>query len=130
MKLFGNTKRPVPVRPVPDEEGPLPTFPDPEIVTQFDLTDKEFTESLKILLDGEDLKSEEQLKAEPPKEMGKPINTDYHLATDPFRGTTVVMDESDEKSSGMSGRIKGTLLLLSSAVILVLVLFGVYVNLV
>lgn len=130
MKLFGNAKKPEAQAVLPDLTGPLPSFPDPEAAVEFDLSDKEFEDSLKLLLDGEDLESSEQLQAEPPKEMGEAINTDYHLASDPIRGTKVVFEDEEPKKHEISGTVKGILLLLLSVAIFAFVAYSVYINLI
>lgn len=130
MKLFGNTS-PDKRRNAPEEE-PLPSIPAPEEMAEFELSGKDFEEKLKLLLDGEKLTSAEQLTAQPPTKMEQPVNTDYHIVHDPIRGTKVrYEDESEEdEEGGISGTLKGALLLLVSFIILVLVIFGVYLNLV
>lgn len=129
MKLFGNSSKPQGMR--TEQTGPIPQMALPESEAEFDLSGKDFEARLNMLLDGEELNSPSQLQAEPPKEMGKPINTDYHITKGPIRGTKVRFDddEDDEDSSAMSGWLKGTLLLIASMIIFVLVVFGVYINL-
>lgn len=129
MKLFGNKRAPSRDRKPTDETGTLPTFASPEAMPEFDISGKSFDEELDLLLDGERLQSPAQLDVEPPKEMGRPINTDYHIRQDPIRGTTVHFDDDEEDTAQLSGWLKGTLLLIASMIILVLVVFGVYMNL-
>ncbi len=130
MKLFGNSSKPQGIKAA--QTGPLPQMAAPEDHAEFDLSGKDFETRLNLLLDGEKLDSPNQLQAEPPKEMGKPINTDYHITQDPMRGTKVKFDddeEEDEDGTAMSGWLKGTLLLIASMIVFVLVVFGVYINL-
>lgn len=130
MKLFGNTSKPQGLK-LSDTE-PIPQLALPEDHAEFDLSGKDFESQLNMLLDGEKLDSPTQLQAEPPKEMGKPINTDYHITQDPIRGTKVRFDdeeEEEEDGSSMSGWLKGTLLLIASMIVFVLVVFGAYINL-
>lgn len=134
MKLFGNSKRPNNVRTSMRESEDTPQLPTEERSEEFDLSGKDFEDKLKMLLDGEALSSAEQLKAEPPKKMDEPVNTDYHVAYTPSRKAKVIVNEADEAEDEaplqMAGWLKGTLLLLASLVIFVLVVFGVYVNLI
>ncbi len=130
MKLFGNSSKPQGLK--TEQTGPIPQMARPEEQSEFDLSGKDFETRLNMLLDGEELSSPNQLQAEPPKEMGKPINTDYHITQDPIRGTKVRFDEDeeeDEDGAAMSGWLKGTLLLIASMIVFVLVVFGVYINL-
>ena len=129
MKLFGNKRTPKNSAKSNDETGALPSFPAPEALPEFDISGKKFDEELDLMLDGERLETPHQLEAEPPKEMGRPINTDYHIRQDPIRGTTVHFDDDTEDTAQLSGWLKGTLLLIASMIILVLVVFGVYMNL-
>lgn len=130
MKLFGNSSKPQGLKTA--QTGTIPQMALPEDEAKFDLSGKDFETRLNMLLDGEELSSPKQLQAEPPKEMGKPINTDYHITQDPIRGTKVRFDDEDdedEESASMSGWLKGTLLLIASMIVFVLVVFGVYINL-
>lgn len=129
MKLFGNSKGAKWSK--MEETAELPQMATEDQITEFDLTGENFDKKLELLLDGKKLESTSQLVAEPPKEMGKPVNTDYHLVKDPIRGTKVRYDdeEEEEDSAGMAGWLKGVLLLLASLIILVLVIFAVYMNL-
>lgn len=132
MKMFGNNKGAKWAR--EDETGELPQFPTSEQLPEFDLNDEEFTRKLELLLDGEKLESAQQLHVEPPKEMAKPVNTDYHLVKDPIRGTRAHYDrdeedDDDEEVGSMPGWLKGVLLLLASLIVLALVIFAVKMNL-
>lgn len=89
-------------------------------------SDRELDASLKLVLENE----EKELPVRPAKEQAKPelIYRRHDLqkneADDP------VDDEPEEINSSMPGWLKGTLLMLSSAILFVLILFGVYMNLV
>lgn len=129
MKLFGNSSKSHNLK--KKETGPIPQIALPEEHAEFDLSGKDFETRLNMLLDGEELSSPSQLQAEAPKEMGKPINTDYHITKDPIRGTKVRFDDEEDADDGasMSGWLKGTLLLIASMIVFVLVVCGVYINL-
>lgn len=92
--------------------------------------DKELDSALKLVLDNHEIDSGSQLPVYPAKESAAPVVTYRHQKMQSNENTASEDDDSEEINSSMPGWLKGTLLLLSSAVLFVLVLFGVYMNLV
>lgn len=128
MKLFGTSQQASFQKNATNSAALRSTLQEP--VGDDNRSDRELDASLKFVLEGEKAELADKLSVRPAKEQAMPELV--YKRHDLQRNETddPADDEPEEINSAMPGWLKGTLLMLSSAILFVLVLFGVYMNLV
>lgn len=125
MKLFGNSKQSSYRKKEEHKAAPLHS----SSFAPVEEDDREVLSELKILLDEKETDDAAFRTVQPSREKPMPELTYRQHETNAERAPDLPESEEDEMTLAMPGWLKGTLLLLASAIIFVLVLFGVNLNL-